>query len=353
MLQKYPFSCSTPKTSLVINPLYTHFPTHYWEKYIPQFNDICLIQAIFDAMTSFSILRSSTIPGHNGGIYAVANGPHENQLFSAGADRFVALWNYITLKQEAFAVKLDSAPYSLRFLDDEQLLCIGNAEGGLHVIDLKTRKESKLIDFHKKGLYGLEYLASQKLLVSVGGEGNVGLWSVPDFSLKLQIPVGEYRLRGLAINANESLLAIGSSNGVLRIFETEFFNEIHTIEAHEGSINCIAFHPSKPVVVTGGKDARLRFWNCKTGAKEHQIEAHNFSIYDLKFSPDGQMAASASFDKTAKIWDSTTFNLIARIEAPEVKNRRSMNCVKWISNDRLILAGDDKLLSLWQINQDD
>jgi WD40 repeat protein len=105
--------------------------------------------------------------------------------------------------------------------------------------------------------------------------------------------------------------------------------------------------------VSGGKDARLRFWNSDTGIKEHEIEAHNFAIYDLKFSPDGQMAASASFDKTAKIWDATTFDLIARIEAPETKYRRSMNCVKWITNELVALAGDDKLVSLWQIKQDD
>ena len=86
------------------------------------------------------------LTAHSGALYALAHGRTTNALFSAGGDRVVAEWNLERAETNAFAVRTESTVYSLLNLDNK--LVIGTSNGGMHVIDLETKRELRHLKLH-------------------------------------------------------------------------------------------------------------------------------------------------------------------------------------------------------------
>ncbi|MCB0761928.1 MAG: hypothetical protein KDC12_10435 [Flavobacteriales bacterium] len=291
-------------------------------------------------------LTYTHIASHAAGVYAVCRGPEQHQVFSAGADRFVALWDIEEAEQLPFSVRLEHAAYAVHYSPSHCLLLAGNSRGHIHVIDFENRSERALIEFHGKGVFRFLELCTQDILLSVGGEGNMALWRLPEMQLVRQIPIGNHALRGLSVNADETLIALGCGDGSVRVFETTFFNEVYTWNGHSGTVNCTAFHPTKPVVLSGGKDGHLRMWSLTDDREILSIEAHNYALYDLAFSMDGSLCATASFDKTVKLWNASTFDKPIRLNHPPRTAARSFNTLCWTAERKLVYSGDNKVISI-------
>ena len=83
--------------------------------------------------------------GHAGAVYRLATGREPHLFFTGSADYMVAEWSLTELASQPFAIKLEAAIYSLCHIADKQLLLIGQAEGGIHVIDLENRSKSGIL----------------------------------------------------------------------------------------------------------------------------------------------------------------------------------------------------------------
>ncbi len=293
------------------------------------------------------------LKGHAMAVYAVAQGREPHLVFTASADKFVAEWNLDTGMPEAFSVKVDTAAYSVKYIESKSLLLIGTSAGHLHVIDLHSKQEIRNLALHQKAIFDIAVNEENGQVISLSAEGLMAVWDSTDWSLVLQIPLGQFKLRQGRYNHDYSRFALVSGDGMLRIFETEFFNEIYTIKAHSDGANAVAWHPNGKQLITGGKDAYLRFWDVDNDyQKLKEIPAHNFAIYSIVFSPNGRFCASASRDKTIKIWDANAFDMPLRIDRKSHQAHvNSVNSLYWSPFNSILCSGsDDKALMLWQIS---
>lgn len=293
------------------------------------------------------------LTGHAAPIYALEKGRKPNTIFSGGGDNIVAEWNIETMEPEKFQVKLNFTVYSICHIPEKNLLLIGNAVGGIHVIDLEQKAEIRYFTVQKKSIFSLKYSSITGHFYALSAGGVMTVWQLDGFKLLRTLPLCDGKLRDLAFNEGHKLIAIACGDARIRIFDTEFYNELYTLEGHELSVNAVAFHPSKKLLISGGRDAYIRFYNVENGFElVRSIPAHNFAIYSLAFSPDGKYMASASRDKTLKIWSATDFDTPVRLDYKNEGHRHSVNALFWSDfEDTLISTGDDKTLRTWKIEK--
>ena len=91
--------------------------------------------------TPIQVEKITTLEGHKDSIYSLERGPEPSLFYSAGADGMVAEWNLKEPKDGHLIAKVDNSVYALCSIPEHQLLVVGQNFAGLHIIDLKTRKE--------------------------------------------------------------------------------------------------------------------------------------------------------------------------------------------------------------------
>lgn len=295
--------------------------------------------------------NTARLSGHSSGIYTISPSPEDHIIYTASGDNFVAAWNLETQNADQFSINVGSTIYSLLLLKDKKRLAIGQAHGGIHIIDIAAKKELRHLKVHKKGVFDIQETADGSFIYAAGADGTLSVWN-NKFELIRHIVLSENKLRQLRLNKDGNLLAVASSDGFIRILETDYLNEIYTIEAHQKGV--YALHWEEEQLISGGNDAHLRFWNAANNFEEiRNIPAHNYSIYSIVKSPDGNLFATASRDKTVKIWN-PTFDKPLRLDLKNYQgHKNSVNCLHWSEfNNTLVSGSDDRSLILWNAISD-
>lgn len=292
--------------------------------------------------------RDKVIVGHTAAVYGMNHGSKPFTVLSAAGDRYVAEWNLTTGEQEPLAVKFEQSVFSVCYLEGEDLVVAGSGNGGLHVIDLKEKKELHHFTVHTKGIYDFYFDRKGKQLMALGGDGVLTVWSVPSFDLLRKIPLSSEKLRQIAVSKDHGLMAITCGDGTVRLLEPDFFSEIRSIIAHKQGATSVAWHPFKPVLFTGGRDAMLNAWNAREQYNNLlSLPAHNYAIYSIVFDESENYMATASRDKTIKIWDSHSIDLLQRIDVKQGGHTHSINKLLWSGSD-LVSCGDDRKIIVWK-----
>lgn len=300
---------------------------------------------------AMEMIRAAVLSGHSGSVYALAC-EGANRCFSGGGDRLIAEWNLDSPEEGVVLAKVNDIVYSILPLHNQRML-VGQASGGIHVINLETRHEERLLQYHRSGVFGLGYAAASGLVVSLSGDGELGIIDAEQLTLNRMFTLGGGKLRDFAWNKDQTMMALGSGDGRVRIFSFPDLKEIAAWQAHqEGfSTNAVCFSPDGRWLLTGSRDAHLNVYDVMDGFKlRHHIPAHNYAIYTITYSPDGDVFATASRDKTIKIWDPETFEVIQRMDKDRSQGHvNSVNKIMWHpGNGQLISASDDRSVMAWK-----
>jgi hypothetical protein len=285
------------------------------------------------------------ISGHNAPVYAcIAQG---DWIYSSAGDRFVTRWNNRTGEQDAFAVRLDAAAYTLGWAADAAFLVIGCTNGTVIAIDPASRKLIWEHNFLGKALFSCIDCPDEQFLVLGDLEGHL---LVVDYTgtLLTTFHLGCGKIRQLKRYGQQLFAACQDGNW--RLFDLPTFNEVLTVPAHEGGVTSLQYFPFDHTLLTGGKDAHLRLWDTLTGQELEQWPAHYQTIYGIERS--GDAIVTVSMDKTIKIWNPHTWKVEQRIEFRQGGHNRSVNGCFVLETGEFGTFGDDKMIHVWDNTSD-
>jgi len=299
------------------------------------------------------IKKVTQLSGHSGAVYALENSFEENKFFSGGGDRIVAEWDLAQQENGQMLSQIPEIIYSLKIIPQQKILLAGQSAGGIHVIDLVTRKEIRLLKYHGAGVFDLDFTFTHNLLFSIGGDGTFSISRLDDFSLIKTIKLAAEKLRSISIHPGQNEMSIGCGDGSICIFELPSLQMKKRWRAHQEkfSVNAVKFSPDGNFLLSGSRDAHLNIFDVKNDYHlVTSIPAHNYAIYSIVFSPDKKYFATASRDKTVKIWDAENFEILVRLDKDKYEGHlNSVNKLLW-RNDFLISGSDDRSIIAWQIN---
>ncbi len=305
---------------------------------------------------NITVTKVAALTGHRGSVFALYNLPGEDPfVLSGGGDGMVVRWNVANPADGMLRAQVGTNILALLRLPNSPYLCIGQLQGGIHVIDLERNVEVKHLLNHKKGVFALELTPDGSHFISLGGDGQLCLWRNHDFALVKSLPLADDSLRSAAYDLHDKTLAIGSSDNRVYLLNAADYRIENALDGATNSVFCVAWSPNGKYLLAGSRDAHIYVWEVgKKYQLYRRIPAHLFTVNSLAFSPDGQLFASGSRDKEIRIWDAHTFELLKVIDLKKFNGHvNSVNKLIWhAATNQLISAGDDRSLMIWDIQID-
>lgn len=297
---------------------------------------------------SINVQLKHQLKGHQGAIYALADGSDINKVLSAGADRKVIEWDL--LKGEGKLIANSAATVmSLLHLADQNLLLIGQTEGGVHLIDLKAQKELKYLKGHESYIFDIKYVASKEEFIFACADGSFSVWSAKTYERLYYKSLCQKKLRKMELHEASNRLLISRGDGKLSVFSTEDYHELITLEGIDG-FNVARFSPDGKYVIAGDKKAHLHWIQLSDGKFLKSLPAHYWAIYDILYSPNKELFATASRDKIVKLWDAKSLEVLSRLEGRRNDaHTHSVNVLYWKVQNTLVSAGDDATVKVWEL----
>ena len=297
-------------------------------------------------MENIQLKLQHTLKGHNGAIYDVISSG--NYLYTTSADKFVVRWDVNKRIQDNFTIKLEHTSFSLAIDQKGETLVIGNSKGGLHCIDLKSKKETRYLTQHKAPIFAITHDAANDVFYSGDGDGYFCVWEAKSMKLLLTFPLNCGKIRQISLDENSEHLAVCGQDGKFRIFETNFFNEIECLSVNKDGVNTAVFYDDQ--LITGGKDAMMSIWEWRSRKLIQSIPAHNYAIYDLSILKEKSRLISVSFDKTIKCWSLPEFDVLERIEFKNQGHRHTVNRIAKLSENQFATVSDDATIKIWSLD---
>jgi len=283
----------------------------------------------------------AAIPGHVGRLRDVRFGRDGRTLVSAGADRFVRLWDV-------------GDPDHPRLVAEHQL--------------------------HQDYAIGAVLDEARQHLVSASSDGEVIIQPVtmgggptspnaPDTPRRVRSAVGT---EALAMPPDGSRLLLGGGEGVLELWtpslQEEFWDKpsprrlwqirsqespalLRRLLGHHLRVMDIALTPDGVRAVTAAQDGTPRVWAAAPPHLPAVLEGHRSSVMGVALSPSGQYAASVGGDWTLRIWDLERAELVRTLHRAPVLGES----VAWRRSGRPIIACGSKYgqITLWDATEPD
>ena len=288
--------------------------------------------------------------GHTGGVYDLIK-ISDKEFLSASGDRLVVSWNMDSPEQGNLIARAADSIYAICFLSDTNELLIGQAKGEIHIIDLSTNQEKKLLKVNDKGVFSISENRLKNKIYVLGGDGVLSVLNTKDFSLIAKKKISTMKLRSVLFDESTNKLFIGCGEGVVTVFDDDSMELLYSnqISNNGFSINTMIDF-SDEQILCGGRDAHLKWIQKNDLSIIDAVPAHNYAIYKISFSPDKNLFATASRDKTLKIWDAAANQIIQRIEQSSDGHLNSVNTLLWMDDHTLVSAGDDRSINIWRKN---
>lgn len=290
--------------------------------------------------------------GHTASIFTITPGFTENTLLSGAGDGLIAEWTTDPGDTKANAIaRIPANIFSLCTLEKYNLLCAGTMRGGIHIIDVHTKKEIKNLGRNTASIFDLQ--VHNSVLFAASGEGQAYVWQIPSFELADIIEITYQSIRAVAFTSKTNEVAFACSDHKIYIYDVSNFNIKHILEGHTNSVFTACYSPGGKYLLTGSRDAQLKIWNAENKyTLMHTIPAHLFTINHIAFSNDGKLFATAGRDKTIKLWDAETFDLLKVIDKEKYEGHiNSVNKLFWSAHNNLLIScSDDRSIISWQIN---
>lgn len=286
-----------------------------------------------------------TLSGHSGAIYDVVGS--NNFIYTTSADKFVVRWNLDTGRQDDFTVKLEHVAFNIAVDAKGEHLIIGNRQGGMHVVDVKSKEEIRYLTQHKTSIFALSYNEHKNVFYSGDQDGYFCVWEASSMKLLITLPLDCGKIRQISIDERGQHIAICGQDGKLRVFETDFYNEIECLSINKDGVNTATF--VEDLVIVGGKDAMITVWNWQERSLVQSIPAHNYAVYDLAVINHNKNLVSVSFDKTIKYWNLPDIKIIERKEFKNEGHRHTVNRVVKIDENTIATVSDDALIKVWKL----
>lgn len=299
-------------------------------------------------MTTIDISLSATLTGHQNPIFAMASDPTVDGLFTAGNDKGIVEWD---LKNGAFKRILTAVPssvYSLQLIPDTSLLLAGLRNGEVWCIDVQQQRLVKKMRVERGAIFAVCSLSTKGEIIAIGEEGVAYVWSLDSFDLLYRFRVSSTTVRAIQPYHVGNQLVFGDKDGFLYLYDLIDFKQLEKRKVHRMPVTALAVDDL--YLYSGGRDAQLYQLHQKDLTLVNDLTPHMFTVYGILPHPVYPVFATISRDKSIKIWDRSTRALLKHVSLDRDYDghRLSINSATWCGN-RLITAGDDKLVKVWDV----
>ncbi|MBX3744028.1 MAG: protein kinase [Verrucomicrobiae bacterium] len=240
-------------------------------------------------------------------INAIAQTADASRLYAAGTAGRLHGVNAASGEVEFQTDTADGQP-AIWWLDlspDERRLVAGCTDGTLRVLDIATRRWTRLpIPAHAREVEGVRFSANGSLLASCSNDGSVALWRTDNWSNAWRQTNVSSTTRCLAFSPDGTRLVHGAGDGATHVrYVRDGALALPPLTGHDGRVLAATYSPDGTRIFTGGTDGTMRVWNAGTGQLLLSLQVTTQSpVWDVAVSRDGTHVAASDGEGTVTVW---------------------------------------------------
>lgn len=294
--------------------------------------------------------RHAVFSGHKAAVYCVVSALQDGFFLSGGSDGHVIEWELSEQVNPRIIARSTGAIYSLLALRDEALLFIGNNQGGIHVVDVKEKRELHYWKAHQTGVFDLKWMPHTREIWAAGADGILSIWDADGLENKALVKISDQKIRKIEVSADHSQVALACSDGKIYLLDEN--RHLEKLNPAADAVNALAFSPNGNWLLSGTKNAHLQVWHWPSRKLMNQIPAHNYALYGIQFTADGRHFMTISRDKTIKLWEFDTLSVLQRIDKETGGHLNSVNSGLWNEDLAMFISGsDDRSVMAWKLEK--
>jgi WD repeat-containing protein 61 len=300
---------------------------------------------------SEQVKKLAEFTGHKHPIYVLEAAPEQGRFFSGGGDKTIVEWDINHPEEGIPIAQFKFTIYSLCTIKEKGVLLAGTSEGGIHILDIASKKELKYFQLPGEGVFDIRYSNEHQLIVGSTAKGKLIFISPDNFSVIDTLQLSTEKIRNIHFNTTRPYLYVACSDTKVYVIDLTTRKNIYEFIGHNWATNALYYDPGKDELITASKDAHIRIWDIKKQFEMiKSVPAHNYAIYQIAYNPGLKVFATASRDKTIKIWDKD-MDIIVRINQESFEGHtNSVNSLLWLDDHLLVTAGDDRKIFLWKVS---
>lgn len=245
-----------------------------------------------------------TLKGHSSKISSVLlnylPGQTNPNIFSAGYDSFVIMWNWEG--DLLYTFKGHEEPVLSIAITQDKLFSAGEDKSIL-VYDISSKTQILKLEGHKSTINQIILDEKKNYVFSAGWDTNVMIW---DYTLGVKIKElkGHKDLvRCLALNPSRNQLASGGNDKKILLWDLNSYQLLHTFQGHTHTIRAIIWTLDGKKIISGSWDKTIRVWKLENKKQIECLEGHTDSIRSLWMSNDGNTLISGCWDGSVRSWN--------------------------------------------------
>ncbi|KZV32379.1 hypothetical protein F511_03662 [Dorcoceras hygrometricum] len=252
--------------------------------------------------------------------------PHD---FAVTHSASVTIFSGQNLEPKPTISYFSDAATSVSFRCDGKLLAAGDLTGAVHVFDVKSRNQLRLLKGHSAAARLVCYprAADKFHLLSGGDDSVVKYWDVTSEKCLFDL-LGhkDYVRCGDASPVSDDMFVSGSYDHRVRIWDVRVSNSGSVMELnHEKPVESVIYLPSGALIATAGGNF-VKIWDVLGGGKLlYSMESHNKTVTSICLGKIGKETVeeaeqhrilSVSLDGYMKVFDYAKFKIVHSMRFP-------------------------------------
>jgi WD40 repeat protein len=285
------------------------------------------------------------VSGHEQELRPLAFSADGTLLAAGSPDGTIHLWDVAT-GQEERVIKTPQFPAtSLAFAPDGKTLASGG-DSLVHLWDAAKGDELFPLPRHRGKVIGLAFAPDGKWIASAGQDRMVRLWDAAGKELRhfegAQGRSNESAASPLAFSGDGRVLAMALAGDNLVLVDPADGKELRRWPLPGAPVTALAFSKDGKSVATGGIDG-VPIWDAAVGKERCACGEKWARVRGLAFSPDGATLASAD-GNAVRLWDAVSGKEIERAAS----HTAAVESVAVAPDDKRVATGaDDGTVRLW------
>ncbi len=277
------------------------------------------------------------------------------QLATTAADGSVSLWSVpekkLLARWSGATANGNAVPAtSIAASADGKQLVSGVENGGITLWNLASAQTIAFEGTTGGAVAGIVVSPSRKLAAVAGvanGQHVVFVRNLDNGQLVHTLAGHAGPITAIAFSADNTRLATGSADRTVRVWDPANAQQPEQLklEGLTGNVTAVAFVSSGTQILTGTADNKLRLWNLADGMLLKDFEGHTGAIVSVGFWP-GIQPYSVSADKSVRFWNPDDGSQTRAFNYPATPTATALTP----DGQKLAVAGDDKLVRIYQIN---
>ncbi len=297
------------------------------------------------------IAAVSAVKAHEGAATAVAISADAAQVFTAGQDKQVKLWDAQGHEVRSFAgpaaavraVAIDSAG-RVAASGDENAIYLWTVADGKAVGKFQTTAATRHLAFVAERPANDEANAKAEtpMLAASMVDGRIRCFDQTG-GLVREIVSGTAAGGPFAAVGDGRTILAPTPEHAMR-FSALALERILT--GHEGAVAAVAFLPESKQLVSGGADRSVRLWDREQGALVRTFSGAANAITAVAFAPEPKLVIATGADKQLRAWNLDNGQAAYTVELPVAATRLSAD-----GTNHFVSSGNEATARLWDARQ--